>query len=103
MAAGHGWFAGLGARWPNMLPLYDFKHPRIPHTRGEARTSQHDPAKLIPLRRQKSCVMTRSQTLQAGFEDIRIWSVEPTEGNGGACRDRTDDLKLAKLPLSQLS
>ena len=23
--------------------------------------------------------------------------------NGGACRDRTDDLKLAKLPLSQLS
>ncbi len=24
-------------------------------------------------------------------------------GNGGACRDRTDDLKLAKLPLSQLS
>ena len=24
-------------------------------------------------------------------------------GNGGARRDRTDDLKLAKLPLSQLS
>jgi hypothetical protein len=24
-------------------------------------------------------------------------------GNGGASRDRTDDLKLAKLPLSQLS
>jgi hypothetical protein len=24
-------------------------------------------------------------------------------GNGGACRDRTDDLKLAKLALSQLS
>ena len=24
---------------PNMLPLYDFKHPRIPPTRGEARTS----------------------------------------------------------------
>jgi hypothetical protein len=23
--------------------------------------------------------------------------------NGGASRDRTDDLKLAKLPLSQLS
>jgi hypothetical protein len=23
--------------------------------------------------------------------------------NGGACRDRTDDLKLAKLALSQLS
>ena len=26
-----------------------------------------------------------------------------SEGNGGARRDRTDDLKLAKLPLSQLS
>ena len=26
-----------------------------------------------------------------------------TCGNGGACRDRTDDLKLAKLALSQLS
>ena len=25
------------------------------------------------------------------------------KGNGGARRDRTDDLKLAKLPLSQLS
>jgi hypothetical protein len=25
------------------------------------------------------------------------------KGSGGACRDRTDDLKLAKLPLSQLS
>jgi hypothetical protein len=26
-----------------------------------------------------------------------------SKSNGGACRDRTDDLKLAKLPLSQLS
>jgi hypothetical protein len=33
-AAGRGWFAGLGARWPNMLPLYDFKHPRSPPKRG---------------------------------------------------------------------
>jgi hypothetical protein len=27
----------------------------------------------------------------------------PEKIDGGACRDRTDDLKLAKLPLSQLS
>src|SRR4051794_18649369 len=27
----------------------------------------------------------------------------PDQNDGGACRDRTDDLKLAKLPLSQLS
>src|SRR5919107_4304105 len=30
-AAGRRWFAGLGARSPNMLPLYDFKHPRLSH------------------------------------------------------------------------
>ena len=35
---------------------------------------------------------------EANSFDIRI----PIK-NGGACRDRTDDLKLAKLPLSQLS
>jgi hypothetical protein len=77
-AAGRRWFAGLGARSPNMLPLYDFKHPRSLMTRG------HEP-------------QTRS---------IRRWtpdtSTRPRE-SGGACRDRTDDLKLAKLPLSQLS
>ena len=28
---------------------------------------------------------------------------DDVSGNGGARRDRTDDLKLAKLPLSQLS
>ena len=31
------------------------------------------------------------------------FSNEPIPTNGGAGRDRTDDLKLAKLPLSQLS
>jgi hypothetical protein len=32
------------------------------------------------------------------------WSMDiPEKIDGGACRDRTDDLKLAKLPLSQLS
>ena len=30
-------------------------------------------------------------------------SKETGDGDGGAYRDRTDDLKLAKLPLSQLS
>ena len=33
----------------------------------------------------------------------RIPLTSGTHKNGGACRDRTDDLKLAKLPLSQLS
>jgi hypothetical protein len=31
------------------------------------------------------------------------WYAPTRRGNGGARRDRTDDLKLAKLPLSQLS
>ena len=41
---------------------------------------------------------------------IILWAVRfsrlrtiPFTMNGGAGRDRTDDLKLAKLPLSQLS
>jgi hypothetical protein len=39
-AAGRGWFAGTrSSRWPNMLPLYDFKHPRRSPTKGRARTS----------------------------------------------------------------
>ena len=37
----------------------------------------------------------RSQRPYAGIQQL-FW-------NGGARRDRTDDLKLAKLPLSQLS
>ena len=36
-------------------------------------------------------------------EGRRIPLTSGTHKNGGACRDRTDDLKLAKLPLSQLS
>src|SRR5919107_4788693 len=31
-AAGRGWFVGTRTPdWPNMLPLYDFKHPRLSH------------------------------------------------------------------------
>jgi hypothetical protein len=38
---------------------------------------------------------TRGRTAGSGF--LHSWK------NGGASRDRTDDLKLAKLALSQLS
>ena len=36
---------------------------------------------------------------------LHLWSVVPAPARmpGGAYRDRTDDLKLAKLALSQLS
>src|SRR5918998_5653856 len=34
-AAGRGWFVGTRTPdWPNMLPLYDFKHPRS-HPKGK--------------------------------------------------------------------
>ena len=35
--------------------------------------------------------------------NIARYAAIDTEASGGAYRDRTDDLKLAKLPLSQLS
>jgi hypothetical protein len=43
-----------------------------------------------------------------GFRNLDLpefWIFLPAaiQRNGGACRDRTDDLKLAKLALSQLS
>src|ERR671916_10382 len=84
-AAGRGWFAGLGARLPNMLPLYDFKHPRASEEDANLMTRSIDQGRRTP--------DTQTPSREAA---------RPKE-SGGACRDRTDDLKLAKLPLSQLS
>ena len=50
------------------------------------------------LRFQTSAPLTHKGRARTSF-DARIQN----QRNGGACRDRTDDLKLAKLPLSQLS
>jgi hypothetical protein len=36
-------------------------------------------------------------------EELLSFSKDDWRTNGGACQDRTDDLKLAKLALSQLS
>ena len=46
-AAGRGWFVGTRSpNWPNMPPLYDFKHPRSPPKAGKAnlltRSANHD-------------------------------------------------------------
>ena len=49
-------------------------------------------------------LMTRSidpRPTDTGYKHNQDNGAQPN--NGGACRDRTDDLKLAKLPLSQLS
>jgi hypothetical protein len=40
---------------------------------------------------------------QAKDSAVAQWATEAPTKSGGARRDRTDDLKLAKLPLSQLS
>lgn len=49
-AAGRGWFAGLGARWPNMLPLYDFKHPRSPQEGRRIPLTIHGHDQVMPYR-----------------------------------------------------
>ena len=85
-AAGRGWFAELGrplAEYAASLRFQTSAHPT--HKRGGANLRQ-DPER-------------KARSMDTGYvlerTDQRI--------NGGACRDRTDDLKLAKLPLSQLS
>ena len=72
-AAGRGWCAELGCPLVEYAASLRFQ-TSAPHTQqGRARTSFDIPEQPSPSK------------------------------NGGACRDRTDDLKLAKLPLSQLS
>ena len=79
LAAGQGWFAELGR------PLAEY---------------------AASLRFQTSAPPTPTR---AGHELTRSFALSHAKNsgtdpkNGGACRDRTDDLKLAKLPLSQLS
>ena len=73
LAAGQGWFAELGC------PLAEY---------------------AASLRFQTSAPLTPKGRARTSFDTFRNKTMQ---NNGGACRDRTDDLKLAKLPLSQLS
>ena len=69
------WDAPATRRWhPGLFPLHDVKKAASKRRRWANWSG--------------NCC---SSNMDAGAED------------GGACRDRTDDLKLAKLPLSQLS
>ena len=54
-------------------------------------------------RTHSQCQRSRPCDLYRGEPRISVSSSENTYGAGGAYRDRTDDLKLAKLALSQLS
>ena len=69
-----------------------------------------------PIHNVKECgQIPRNRPLQAGTVSLHLWStlterlmrktiLKPQRGeDGGAYRDRTDDLMLAKQPLSQLS
>jgi hypothetical protein len=62
--------------------------------RGAGQTSSK--ASLYDVERSGSCAPKRKAAAKLALCVRRY-------GNGGAGRDRTDDLKLAKLPLSQLS
>ena len=79
-AAGRGWFAGLGCLLAEYAASLRFQTSASSPRKGRTRTSD------------------KIQNAHA-LNGHRIGS----RMNGGACRDRTDDLKLAKLPLSQLS
>ena len=78
-AAGRGWFAGLGGPLAEYVASLRFQTSALSPQRGDHES--HD--KIHP-------------RMDTGYFNT-------TKESGGACRDRTDDLKLAKLPLSQLS
>jgi hypothetical protein len=76
-AAGRRWFAGLGARSPNMLPLYDFKHPRS-HPKGKT-------ANLMT----RSTAMTRSCATDTGYFNTtqgKWWSLSGSNRRPEACK-----------------
>jgi hypothetical protein len=74
-----------GTRWPagRICCLFTISNIRA-SPQGEARTSDK--------------IQSASRSMDTGYVLLNR-----SQENGGACRDRTDDLKLAKLPLSQLS
>ena len=74
----YGWSArDVDPRFSNLVPLHDFKHPRLPHL-GAIDANLNDTGQGRDTLGKAGCL-------------------------GGARRDRTDDLMLAKRALSQLS
>ena len=58
--------------------------------------------RMVEPAQQPACLVA-SASRCAAAPPLQNRLAEPFQGNGGARRDRTDDLKLAKLALSQLS
>ena len=78
-------------------PLHNFKdHGNLRRNRSPGKLENPEQDRFPPRNRQR-----RSPAGRAG-NAVRHPSAGPP-ARGGAGRDRTDDLKLAKLPLSQLS
>ena len=80
---------------PNMLPLHDVKHPQSPKRAIANSNSPDNRPTRAGIDKQQST--GRDQTDQPQGTSLGRSKA------GGARRVRTDDLKLAKLPLSQLS
>jgi hypothetical protein len=76
---------------PDMFPLHDFKHP------------PKEPPRTNPSRTNPSRTLSRTSSTNPDPTDQDRLKTDGPQPNGGARRDRTDDLKLAKLALSQLS
>ena len=113
---------------PDALTTLDYSHDRCPLGKDRTRPQERPVSWISP--KDIFCLpsisgahgcgpwLVRRTRLPAG-RICRLFTISnirapPKEGrripltfrihkNGGACRDRTDDLKLAKLPLSQLS
>jgi hypothetical protein len=81
---------------PDMFPLHDFKHP----PKEPPRTN---PSRTNPSRTNPSRTLSRTSSTNPDPTDQDRLKTDGPQPNGGARRDRTDDLKLAKLALSQLS
>ena len=88
------------ARWKNLYCAFNLSDMARSSTitRG-SRASQTNPSFTMSI-----SINAHLCSGETGFSrSLRKTRALQQAGNGGARRDRTDDLKLAKLPLSQLS
>ena len=85
---------------PDTSPLHNVKQPRSSSNETQRQPSHEDHQTFF----KPGCILgdgTSSQAAKGRTAAAHFCASQAK--NGGAGRDRTDDLKLAKLPLSQLS
>ena len=86
------------AIWPCLSLL---RKPRYERHNSYAKDEEENSIPKGKALRQAQLRAGRMAVSQAN--EVRAWRLRANIMNGGGGRDRTDDLKLAKLPLSQLS